>query len=731
MLSWLKKSSSSLATPQVVVAPTSERLVSQAALQNDSTIHKSLGDNCFEEGKLEESIHHYQHAIRLNPQFAEAHVNLSNVLQMQLRFAEAEQHLRLSIKYNPQLTFAYYNLGSLLLEQGKHQDAIFYLQKSIELNPDIAAAFIKIGQIQLGGNHLNDALSSYLKAIELEPDHAPTYVNIGNIYNDLGSQQMALNSYKRALEIDPTLAISHLNIGILLSKQGQLNDAISHYQAALAIQPDCEDAHYNLGLAYADQGNRTYARDSLKKALQLSPEHLAALGGLAHQMQHMCEWEGLPLIVEQIRKLTIAAPEFSSSKNWIAPFSYISLPGINAQEQKDCIAKCINRIYPSSSPRYNSSRFPLKSTETKKISVAYLSANFQEHPVSYLMAEVIELHDRSRFHVTAYNYNGNEQNLMRERLNLAFDEFVDISDLSVSDAAKRIYADNIDILVDLTGHTQHSKSEIMTLHPAPVQVNYLGYPGTMGADFVDYIIADRFVIPEASHHYYTEKVAYLPDCFQANDRQRPRPSAPSRTECGLPETAFVFCCFNQTLKITSEVFDIWCRLLLAVPDSILWIASSNPQAEYNLLKELAIRGINGARLVVAPILPRKAYLARLQCADVFLDTLPFNAGTTCSDALWMGLPVITCAGDTFAARMAGSLLTTIDVPELITYNLEDYYHLALELATDRIKLAAIRNKIIANRETSPLFDSESFTRNMESAYIKMIADYTKKNPTLN
>ena len=337
------------------------------------------------------------------------------------------------------------------------------------------------------------------------------------------------------------------------------------------------------------------------------------------------------------------------------------------------------------------------------------------------MAEIFEIHDRSQFNVSAYSCTDDNSN-MRKRLISAFDNFVDIQNESDEEVAKKIFEDKIDILVDLTGHTQHGRTGILALHPAPVQVNYLGYPGTMGADFVDYIIADQFVIPENMKQHYTEKVIWMPDCFQANDRTRQRPAVPARKDCGLPENAFVFCCFNQTLKITPEVFDVWCRLLKSVPNSLLWLPASNVHAEGNLRREAESRGVAAEQIIMAPLIPTDEHLARLQCADLFLDTLPYNAGTTCSDALWMGLPVVTCSGDSFVSRMAGSLLTAISAPELITYNMKDYYLLALDLATDRNKLAIIRNKIITNRDTSPLFDSVRFTRNLEQAYIQMMDD---------
>jgi predicted O-linked N-acetylglucosamine transferase (SPINDLY family) len=338
------------------------------------------------------------------------------------------------------------------------------------------------------------------------------------------------------------------------------------------------------------------------------------------------------------------------------------------------------------------------------------------------MAQVFELHDRHRFQITAYSYGPDDGSELRKRLQRAFDHFVDIREISDLDAARQIYMDRIDILVDLTGFTDKTRSGILALRPAPRQLSYLGYIGTMGADFVDYLIADHFLVPPQHRRHYTEKMLYLPNCFQSNDRKRPRPPAPTRSYCGLPANAFVFCCFNQTYKITPEVFDIWCRLLIAVPNSVLWLFANIPDSVANLRLEARKRGVDPIRLVMAPEVKPDAYLARMRCADLYLDTTPYNAGTTCSDALWMGLPVITCVGDSLSSRMAGSLLLAIGAQELITYTMADYYRLAFELATHDAKLDAIRNKICANRDTAPLFDSARFTLDLENAYIAIMSN---------
>lgn len=524
---------------------------------------------------------------------------------------------------------------------------------------------------------------------------------------------------------DEMRALKHLEVSLI--EQGHWDEAEAQYQKMLELNPNNIDALFNLGLVYDMQRQKNEAIECYRKILATDSKYFAAKIHIVHWMQQQCQWDGLKSDAQKLRKAVLEAPIIN--RNHIPPFAFMALPGATAMEIKRCAERYVQIAYRSLARLRPSLGFDFKRPPGNKIRVGYLSGDLRQHAVSYLMAEVFELHDRSQFHISAYSYGPDDASAMRNRLEKAFDRFVDIRDDSYESAARKIYADRIDILVDLTGYTRDSRCGILALRPAPVQVNYLGYPGTMGADFIDYIIADEFVVPPGREKYYTESVMRLPDCFQANDSARPRLKAPTRTECGLPEESVVFCCFNQTLKITPEFFDIWCRLLKAVPGSVLWLSTGIPQAEANLRKEAESRGVAPERLIVAPFLQRDQYLARLQCADLFLDTLPYNAGTTCSDALWMGLPVVTCAGDFFASRMAGSLLTAIGVPELIAYNLEEYYRLALELATDREKLDAIRSKIVANRDTTPLFDSKRFTRNLEHAYRQMMEECSARSRT--
>jgi protein O-GlcNAc transferase len=356
----------------------------------------------------------------------------------------------------------------------------------------------------------------------------------------------------------------------------------------------------------------------------------------------------------------------------------------------------------------------------ERVRLGYLSANFHAHPVAHLIAGLIEHHDRRRFEVMGYGFDEDDGSALRGRLVGAFDRFVDIADTQDQDAARLIHTDDIDIVVDLHGWTPDCRAKILAYRPAAIQVNYLGYPGTSGAEFIDYIIVDRFVVPAEQQPFFSERAVYLPDCYQCNDDKRETAArTPSRRECGLPERGLVFCCFNNSWKLTPLFFDIWMRLLRAVPESVLWLYEANPLVKANLAREAEARGIAPERLVFASRLPQAEHLARHRLADLFLDTLPYNAHTTASDALWAGLPVLTCAGSTFAGRVAGSLLRAVGLDELVTASLEEYEALALQLARDAELLTGLRARLAQNRRSYPLFDTGRYTRHLEAAYWRM------------
>lgn len=428
------------------------------------------------------------------------------------------------------------------------------------------------------------------------------------------------------------------------------------------------------------------------------------------ESRDMCEWSSLTAWREELR-----AEIARGRTRQVSPFHLLALSGISAAEQRAGAELWMKDEQAASTADRAALAFEFDTVAQEKIRLGYLSCDFHDHATAHLLVELLEAHDRARFEIFAYSYGPDDGKEMRTRLEATFDHFVDITALSDLDAARAIHGDGIHVLVDLKGYTRGSRTAILLLGPAPVQVNYLGYPGTLGGSICDYIITDRYLTPAASAEDYSECFAYMPHSYQPHGRRARIGKAPTRGEAGLPEQGFVFCCFNQAYKITPEIFDVWCRLLLEVPDSVLWLRDDE-MAKGNLRNQALWRGITADRLVFAGHLPQVEHLGRLQLADLVLDTLPYNAHTTASDALWAGVPIVTCSGDTFPSRVAGSLLHAIGLGELIAADLDGYHDLAHELATAPARLAEVTAKLVVNRLTTSLFDIEAYARDLEALF---------------
>ncbi|MDF9393188.1 MULTISPECIES: UDP-N-acetylglucosamine-peptide N-acetylglucosaminyltransferase [Methylococcus] len=431
----------------------------------------------------------------------------------------------------------------------------------------------------------------------------------------------------------------------------------------------------------------------------------------------MCEWDRLDEWRAKMRDV-ITRKEAGR----VSPFHLLSMPGMGASEQRSCADLWMQDRIASSRMQRSHLDFAFSPKDKAKIRIGYLSCDFHDHATSLLLVELFECHERDRFEVFAYSYGPDDGKNMRGRLKKCFDRFLDIQELSDVEAAKQIYEGQIDILVDLKGYTSNSRTMILTFRPAPIQVNYLGYPGTLGGNFCDYIITDRFLTPLASAADYSEAFAYLPDTYQPHGRRCPIGTRPTRSDAGLAEQGFVFCCFNQAYKITPEIFDVWCKLLTNVPGSMLWLLKNN-KAEGNLRNEACKRGVAPDSLIFAEEKPQSEHLGRLALADLVLDTFPYNAHTTASDALWAGVPLVTCAGATFPSRVAGSLLQAIGLPELIATDIDGYYDLVFDLASSPERLSQIKAKLDANRLTTALFDIDTYTKNIEKLYATMWQRY--------
>ncbi len=536
------------------------------------------------------------------------------------------------------------------------------------------------------------------------------YFNLGNILGSLGEVQESLRAYETCLELNPKFHRARLNLGSTFERIGQVDEAIAAWQQAvddLAAEVAPEQALLvhallNLGRVLEDKHRYAEAEAMLTRALELDPDQPKALHHWVHLRQKQCAWPvykpmpGIP--VDTMLRSTSA----------LAMLSATNSPELQLMTASSFVQGMAARGMAHLAPPQGYAHDRLR--------VAYLSSNFGMHAVSILTAELYELHDRSRFEVFGFCWSPEDRTPLRARIRSAMDHFVRIDQMSDEAAAQAIRAAEIDILVDLQGLTSGCRPGILAQRPAPVQVTYLGFPGTTALPEVDYVLADRYVIPPEAESFFTEKPLYLPDCFQVNDRKRTAGEMPTREQHGLPGDVFVFCAFNHCYKFNPELFATWMRILGRTPNSILWLLADNDPARINLQDYAQAKGVQAQRLVFAERIPAGAYLARFQLADLFLDTIPFNGGTTASDALWMGLPLVTCSGRTFASRMAGSLLQAIGMPELITTSLHEYEDLAVRLATSSTHLVELRQKLKANRLSHPLFDTPRFVTNLENAF---------------
>jgi predicted O-linked N-acetylglucosamine transferase (SPINDLY family) len=610
------------------------------------------------------------------------------------------------------------NLAAAYIGLNRHAEAKLLCERLLESNPQDESALLNLGICQVKLGSPGEALAWYGRALEVRPDNATVLINLSGVLLELKRPQEALASCDRALAVKPDSAEALHNRANALRELKRPQEALASYERALDIRPGFVDALHGMGNALLDLGRYQEAADTYEKVLASRPDLEYVSGNLACARMYCCDWrgrkEGVGCLVSAIR----------AGKRDVVPFAALGITD-SPQDLLMCSRIWVRDKCPASAaPVWKGEHY-----RHDRIRLAYLSADFRVHPSSFLLAGMFEHHDRSRFETMALSFGDDDQSEIRSRLKTAFEHFIDVCNRGDLDIARLMRELEVDIAVDLTGHTQYSRTGIFALRPAPIQVNYLGYPGTMGAEYIDYIIADEFVIPRDHQVHYSEKVAYLPDCYQVNDSMRRiAEHTPTRAEVGLPERGFVFCSFNNSYKITPAVFDVWMRLLREVEGSVLWLLEANAAVARNLRREAADRGIAPERLVFAPRIKVADHLARHRLADLFLDTLPFNAHTTASDALWAGLPVLTCLGTTFAGRVAASLLNAIGLPELITHSLEEYERRALELATNPKLLADIKSKLARNRNTYPLFNTDRFRRHIEAAYTTMWERYQRGKP---
>jgi protein O-GlcNAc transferase len=648
-------------------------------------------------------------AISIRPEYVEARLNLIAALEASKAFAEAADVYREVIPLRPASAELWNNFGSILNTQGRMTQAVLAFREAIAVKPDFTSAHFNMAQALSTLGWVEEAIKAYRQVLALDPNHAAACSNLGNLLGATGHFVEAAAIAQRAAALAPANAEIFCNLGVVLQRQGKTNDAVAAYEKALAIRPDYAAALGNLAAGLQEQFKFDEAAAALKRAIALRPDFDTAIIELTKIRRHICDWSEYQA---DHRKLI---DFIAQKKEAIFMLLLMSFPSTPAQ-QLDCARLAMKRLNQSGArlgPQ-------IEAKPPGKIRVGYLSTDFRDHPVGRLVPDLFARHDRDKIEVIGYSLGVEDPGILRGRIRQACDSFIDLHHMSDLDAARRIQADQVDILVDLTGPTVGSRLEILALRPAPIQVSFLGWPGSMGADFIDYVIADAFIVPREQEAFYAEKIVHLPDCYQPSDPQRPVPDViPTRSECGLPEDAFVFCSFNNTNKITPEMFDTWMRLLLRVENSVLWLYCKSQQTIENLNRRAQAHGVPANRIIFASVAQFDLYLARLRQADLFLDSAPYNAGATCNDALWVGLPVLTCAGETYVSRMAGSLLTAAGLPELVTYSLADYEALAFRLATEPGLLRDLQHRLIRGRATAPLFDMARFTANLEHAYREM------------
>jgi protein O-GlcNAc transferase len=674
--------------------PTALRLLGAVELQRDN---------------LDDARALLSRAIEHGTRPVDAHYLLGIVLTRKALAEEAARQFRTCISLDPRHAAARVALGCLVQQTGDMEGALKLFMEAAAIDPRLADAWYNAGKASYELGRLPEALASYDRALMAQPKRADALNNRGIVLSELARHAEALATFDRAIAARPGYAEAHNNRGVTLLALKRFEDAIASFDRALAARPGYAEALEHRGKCLMRAGRYEAAAADFSALLAIDPHRKYALGYLIHARMHACEWGTLSAdcarLINQLR----------AGHAVCAPFPLLAIPCAPA-DQLQCARQFAAAQYPAApDPLWRGERTP-----HQRLRIGYVSGEFREQATSYLIAEMLESHDRARFEIHGISSGPHEESPMRRRLEAAMEHFVDIAEMTDDAAAQLLRRREIDILVNLNGYFGEERTGVFARRPAPLAVNYLGFPGTMGADYIDYIIADRHVIPPQDAHAYAEKVVHLPECYQANDSQRRIADiVPSRREARLPNEGFVFCCFNNNHKIMPHVFDVWMKLLCEVPGSVLWLLEGNPGVTQNLRREAVNRGVAGERIVFAPRVSLDLHLARHRLADLFLDTLPHNAHTTASDALWTGLPLVTCVGSTFAGRVAASLLATLGLDALATTSLGEYEALALRLARDATLLGEVRRMLAARRDSSPLFDAKRLCRHMEAAFIRM------------
>jgi predicted O-linked N-acetylglucosamine transferase (SPINDLY family) len=677
---------------------------------------RGLVDALFERGnvlaalsRFGEAVSSYEVVLDKAPAHVGALTNRGNALMKLERHAEALACYDQLLALRPADVNALSNRGITLRVLGRYEEAMASCEQALRIDPNSVAAWITRGNVLAKLARYEGALASFERAAGIDPRDVEALNNRGFALTQLRRFGEALATFDRALAIDPANIGVLDNRGAALLAMNRFEDALANFDRALALKPEDAETLYHRGHALANLARYDEAVMAWERVLTIDPNHPHALGALAFYRLMLCDWREAKQFEAKLKHA------LEDDEAVVEPFTLLAY-SVGPADQLRHTRRFVRRrmppvpqLVPVSKPR-----------SASKLKVAYLSSSFNRHPTGWQIAELFELHDRERFAVLGISYGPDDGSEIRTRLVKAFDQFHDVVLRSDREVAQLLLDLEVDIAVDLKGHTEQARPAILAYRPAPIQVSYFGYTATMGVEYIDYILADRVALPFDQQEHYSEKIVHLPDSYWVNDSKRQvADEIPLRRSAGLPEDGFVFCCLNNTYKITPQLFDVWMRLLRQVEDSVLWLLQTSEAATRNLCNEARSRGIDPARLVFARKVEISRHLARHRLADLFLDNLPVNAHTAASDALWVGLPVLTCMGESFIGRVAASLLNAVGLPELVTLSLDEYEALALKLATDPMLIDSMRKKLDGNRKTCPLFDTDRLRRHIESAYTTM------------
>lgn len=669
-------------------------------------------------GEQDKALQCYLDSITFDPTYALSPLKLASLLHQQNQWLAAIRYYQASIALDGSNPLAYYNLANTFYKLGEYEKAISNYLESLKLNPEYTDALFNLGNAyrELAQHHA--AIQSYQAVLSIDPHYSAAYNHMGQVYLNQRDLNAAIQAFTQAITITPTLAGAINNLGIAYKLTNQLELACNHFQKAIELKSNFAEAYNNLASTQKELGKLKECIVNYTKAIQYKPNYASAKCSLLLIRLETCDWSNYPSDLAELEQLTSQALSNGTS-NPLNAFSALTLPiplELQHAIAADYTRQVLERVKDS---QHLLVRKPNR-TRNKRIRVGYLSPNFRNHPTSHLMIRLFGLHDREKFEIFTYTWGPDDGSEYRRIIQKDSDHFTDISEQTFLESAQRIVDDEIDILIDRAGYTKDCRSEILALRPAPVQVNYIGFPGSLQAPFIDYIIADSIVLPHKLAHAYSEKLIHLPNCYLVTDNNPPvTKRIPTRSSVGLPEDGFIFCCFNTNYKIDPVIFDAWMEILKRVPHAVLWLLRSSSLSVENLYRAAQQRGISKNRLIFAEKTKKDVHLSRHRLAHVFLDTPNYNAHTTAVDALWCGVPLISIVGNTFATRVAASILNAIGLPELIKTNLNEYISLAVELATQPDKYRSLKNKLTENRKTFPLFDNLTYTRNLESAYLAM------------